>query len=147
MCEQFNIPVNELKGLWIVESLGYHDSICLTETARFVLTDSDGLQEESTYFKTLCLTLHPNTERPVTIEVGMNKLTQLDQLSADIEVLLKERSPFRQIPKNWGDRTDECVLNPLSENCGLETMKILTKYLRGVRFEFPISPIPFKMTT
>jgi len=120
MCEQFNIPLDELKGLQIVEPLGYHDSLCLTETARFVLTDSGGLQEESTYFKTPCLTLRPNTERPVTIEVGTNKLTRLDQLSADIEEILQEGSPSGQIPKYWDGRTAQRVLNVLLENSEFE---------------------------
>ncbi len=51
-------------GLKILDPIGYHDSLCLTENARLVLTDSGGLQEESTYFRTPCLTLRPNTERP-----------------------------------------------------------------------------------
>ena len=115
MCEQFGIPLMRQR-LRIVEPLGYHDSLCLTETARFILTDSGGLQEESTYFKTPCLTLRPNTERPVTIEVGTNKLTNLDQLSADIEEILQERCPPGQIPKYWDGRTAERVLNAMLEN-------------------------------
>jgi UDP-N-acetylglucosamine 2-epimerase (non-hydrolysing) len=120
MCEQFNIPLDECKGLRIVEPLGYHDSLCLTEAARFVLTDSGGLQEESTYFKTPCLTLRPNTERPITIEVGTNKLTNLDQLSADIEEVLQEQRLLGQIPKYWDGWTAERVLSALLENSGLE---------------------------
>ena len=121
MCEQFNIPLDELKGLQIEEPLGYHNSLCLAETARFVLTDSGGLQEESTYFKTPCLTLRPNTERPVSIEVGTNKLTRLDQLSADIEEILQEGSPSGQIPKYWDGRAAQRVLNVLLENSEFES--------------------------
>ncbi len=116
MCEQFGIPLDEHKGLRIVEPLGYHESLCLTETARLILTDSGGLQEESTYFKTPCLTLRPNTERPVTIDVGTNKLTRLDQLSADIEAVLQGLSSPGQIPKYWDGRTAERILNALLEN-------------------------------
>jgi UDP-N-acetylglucosamine 2-epimerase (non-hydrolysing) len=118
MCEQFNIPLDEIKGLRIVEPLGYHDSLCLSEASRFILTDSGGLQEESTYFKTPCLTLRPNTERPITIEVGTNKLTRLDQLSADIEEILQEQQPLGQLPKFWDGRTAERVLNAILENTG-----------------------------
>ncbi|MEC4749591.1 UDP-N-acetylglucosamine 2-epimerase (non-hydrolyzing) [Methylomicrobium sp. Wu6] len=120
MCEQFNILLDGVKGLRIVEPLSYHDSLCLTESARFILTDSGGLQEESTYFKTPCLTLRPNTERPVTIEVGTNKLTTLDQLLPDIEEILQERRPAGQIPKYWDGRAAQRVLNALLENSGLE---------------------------
>jgi UDP-N-acetylglucosamine 2-epimerase (non-hydrolysing) len=115
MCEQFNIPLDEIDGLRIVEPLGYHDSLCLTEAARFVLTDSGGLQEESTYFKTPCLTLRPNTERPVTIEVGTNRLTRLDQLSADIEDILQDRRPAGQIPKYWDGQTAKRILSAMLE--------------------------------
>ena len=54
----------------MLEPIGYHDSLCLTENARLVLTDSGGLQEETTFFRTPCLTLRPNTERPITIQLG-----------------------------------------------------------------------------
>ncbi|HVV01498.1 MAG TPA: UDP-N-acetylglucosamine 2-epimerase (non-hydrolyzing), partial [Verrucomicrobiae bacterium] len=60
MLEQFGIRQGE-NGLRILEPVGYHDSLCLTEQARLVLTDSGGLQEESTFFRTPCLTLRPNT--------------------------------------------------------------------------------------
>ncbi len=115
MCEQFGIPLDNLKGVRIVEPLGYHESLCLTEAARFILTDSGGLQEESTYFKTPCLTLRPNTERPVTIEVGTNRLTRLDQLSADIEDILQDRRPASQIPKYWDGQTAKRILNAMLE--------------------------------
>ena len=117
-----------------MEPLGYHDSLCLTEAARFILTDSGGLQEESTYFKTPCLTLRPNTERPVTIEVGTNKLTRLDQLSADIEEILQEQRPPGQIPEFWDGRTAERVLNAILEKSGLEyeqLSRILPHECRG----------------
>lgn len=113
MCEQFNIPLDERKGLRIVEPLGYHDSLCLTEMARFVLTDSGGLQEESTYFKTPCLTLRPSTERPVTITMGSNKLTNLDRLSADLDEVLACSTEIGQIPPFWDGQTSGRILNCL----------------------------------
>jgi UDP-N-acetylglucosamine 2-epimerase (non-hydrolysing) len=123
MCEQFGISIDEHKGLSVVEPLGYHDSLCLTETARFILTDSGGVQEESTYFKTPCLTLRPNTERPVTIDVGTNKLTSLDKLSADVEAILQGQCPSGQIPKYWDGQTAERILRALLENSGLVNRK------------------------
>ena len=79
----------------ILEPVGYHASLCLTENARLVLTDSGGLQEESTFFKVPCLTLRPNTERPVTVLIGSNKLTRLDRLHADI-------NQASAAPRPWG---------------------------------------------
>jgi len=82
MLSEFRISVSESAGLKILDPIGYHDSLCLTEQACFVLTDSGGLQEETTYFRTPCLTLRPNTERPITISVGSNRLTSLKTLAA-----------------------------------------------------------------
>jgi len=112
MCEQFGIPLNEQK-LRVVEPLGYHDSLCLTQAARFILTDSGGLQEESTYFKIPCLTLRPNTERPITVTMGSNKLTSLERLSADIDEVLNRSAEIGYIPPLWDGRASERVINSL----------------------------------
>ena len=70
MLSEFGISGTGSIGLKILDPVGYHDSLYLTERARFVLTDSGGLQEESTFFRTPCLTLRPNTERPVTVNLA-----------------------------------------------------------------------------
>ena len=62
--------------------IGYLDSICLIANARLILTDSGGLQEETTYLGIPCITLRPNTERPVTISQGTNRLAQPGELGA-----------------------------------------------------------------
>lgn len=115
MLKAFGIPVPRETNLKLIEPIGYHDSLWLTENARFVLTDSGGIQEESTYLSTPCLTLRPNTERPITIEVGTNKLTRPEQLAADIEVILQERQIRGRIPEYWDGRTSERILNSLLE--------------------------------
>jgi UDP-N-acetylglucosamine 2-epimerase (non-hydrolysing) len=101
MCAQFGIALEGEAGLKMLEPIGYHDSICLTENARLVLTDSGGLQEESTFFRTPCLTLRPNTERPITVTLGSNKLTNVGQLSADIAGVLSREPKFGRIPPLW----------------------------------------------
>ncbi len=113
MCEQFCITFDENKKLRIVDPLGYHDSLFLTEAARFILTDSGGIQEESTYFKTPCLTLRPNTERPVTITMGSNKLTTIDRLSADIDEVLGFCTEIGQIPPLWDGLASERIISCL----------------------------------
>jgi UDP-N-acetylglucosamine 2-epimerase (non-hydrolysing) len=115
MCGQFGISLDESKGLRIVEPFGYHDSLCLTEAARFILTDSGGLQEESTYFRTPCLTLRPNTERPVTITMGSNRLTDLNQLSADIDELFECSTEMGQIPPLWDGQASGRIIDSLIE--------------------------------
>lgn len=113
MCAQFGISLDDNKGMRILEPIGYHDSLSLTENARLVLTDSGGLQEESTYFRTPCLTLRPNTERPITVTVGSNKLTTLERLTADIDGVLNRELRFGEIPQFWDGRASERIVNRL----------------------------------
>jgi UDP-N-acetylglucosamine 2-epimerase (non-hydrolysing) len=105
MLSQFGIQVEQFNGFKILDPVGYHDSICLTERARFVLTDSGGLQEESTFFRTPCLTLRPNTERPVTVTVGSNKLTSPAVLRSDIDHVLNNGARTGNIPPLWDGQT------------------------------------------
>lgn len=113
MCEQWALPISGQEGMRIVEPLGYHDSLCLTDAARFVLTDSGGLQEESTYFRTPCLTLRPNTERPVTVTIGSNRLTSLDRLSADVDDVLARPLLFGEVPPLWDGLAAERIVTSL----------------------------------
>lgn len=115
MCGQFGIALEGVPGLRIIEPVGYHDSLYLTEFARFVLTDSGGLQEESTYFKTPCLTLRPNTERPVTLTHGSNKLTTVVALDADIDAVLKQPAQASRIPPLWDGKAAERIVDVLIE--------------------------------
>ncbi len=113
MCGQFGITLDDVPGLRIVEPVGYYDSLFLTEFARFILTDSGGLQEESTYFKTPCLTLRPNTERPVTITHGSNKLTTAEKLDTDIDAVLKQTKQSDKIPPMWDGKTAERIVDAI----------------------------------
>lgn len=97
-------------NLSLLEPVGYYDSLWLTQNALFVLTDSGGLQEESTYFRTPCLTLRPNTERPVTITEGTNKLTSLSSLAADIAAILDGPPPKGRIPEFWDGQASDRIL-------------------------------------
>jgi len=98
----------------ILDPVGYHDSLCLTENARLVLTDSGGLQEESTYFQTPCLTLRPNTERPITIKIGSNQLTDPNRLLVDIEQALGGPECRGKIPPLWDGEAAKRTLDVLA---------------------------------
>ncbi len=113
MCAQFGLLGNARGGLKILEPIGYHDSLCLTESARVVLTDSGGLQEESTFFQTPCLTLRPNTERPVTITHGSNRLTTVGSLWSDLEIATTAGSTRRGVPALWDGQTAGRILQTL----------------------------------
>jgi UDP-N-acetylglucosamine 2-epimerase (non-hydrolysing) len=115
MCAQFGIRLDSDTGLKVLEPIGYHDSLCLTENARMVLTDSGGLQEESTYFRTPCLTLRPNTERPVTVTLGSNKLTNPERLAADIAEVLSREPKFGQVPPLWDGKAASRIIQSLAQ--------------------------------
>lgn len=102
----------------LLEPIGYHDSLCLTESARVVITDSGGLQEEATYFRTPCLTLRPNTERPITITVGSNKLTSTPTLKADFEQALKGPDRRGAVPTFWDGKAAGRIIDALQQHAG-----------------------------
>jgi UDP-N-acetylglucosamine 2-epimerase (non-hydrolysing) len=118
MCAQYGISIDNYKGLKILEPIGYHDSLKLTENARLVLTDSGGLQEESTYFRTPCLTLRPNTERPITITIGSNKLTSLENLSGDLDTVMKKDIKFGKVPPLWDGHASERIIQSIVDHSG-----------------------------
>lgn len=99
-------------GLLLSEPLSYLDFIGLESSASLVLTDSGGVQEETTYLGVPCLTVRPNTERPVTISHGTNSLVNTDSeaiVSASRGKLAKGRPGEATRPDLWDGRTGERV--------------------------------------
>jgi UDP-N-acetylglucosamine 2-epimerase (non-hydrolysing) len=119
MVWEYGIEMDTANGLKFLDPVGYHDSLCLTERARFVLTDSGGLQEESTYFRTPCLTLRPNTERPITVQMGSNRLTSLPQLRGDIERVLRAEQRIGRVPPLWDGHAAKRTLQQILATAGL----------------------------
>ena len=111
--EDFGLLPKENSGMKLLGPVGYQESLALTRHARCVLTDSGGLQEESTYFRTPCLTLRPNTERPVTISIGSNKLTDVKHLREDLAKVLSGQPKIGSIPPLWDGKTAERILQAL----------------------------------
>jgi UDP-N-acetylglucosamine 2-epimerase (non-hydrolysing) len=90
-------------GVHLWEPLGYLDFLALQAHARLVLTDSGGVQEETTFLGIPCLTVRPNTERPVTISQGTNQLVAAshEPLLNSIESRLLEGSRAYSLPELW----------------------------------------------
>jgi UDP-N-acetylglucosamine 2-epimerase (non-hydrolysing) len=110
MLTEFGLTGHSRNQLLLLDPLGYINSLSLIENARFVLTDSGGLQEEATYFRTPCLTLRPNTERPITITLGSNRLTKLESLMNDIDETLDGPTRRGQTPPLWDGNTAKRTL-------------------------------------
>lgn len=89
----------------LTEPMGYDDFLNLTMHARFVLTDSGGIQEETTYLGVPCLTLRPNTERPITVDVGTNALSTLDSLPDQVARILAGGWKTGRVPALWDGAT------------------------------------------
>lgn len=109
--------VEENGRLRLVEPLGYLDFLRLYSGARLVLTDSGGIQEETTALGIPCLTLRENTERPVTVELGTNRVvgTDPERIVAEAEAALaqdRQKEPPR-VPPLWDGRAAERILDAL----------------------------------
>ena len=107
----------ENSDLKLIEPLGYLDFLRLYSGARMVLTDSGGLQEETTVLGIPCLTLRENTERPITIEMGTNKLvgTSKEKIAAAaFSILQKDPSGSSpKIPPLWDGKTAARICDAL----------------------------------
>lgn len=109
---EFGIEVGGA-NITILDPVGYHDSLALTQSARCVVTDSGGLQEESTFFKTPCLTLRPNTERPITISAGSNRLIKTDEVFERLDEVLGGGETRGRVPALWDGKTSERIIEAL----------------------------------
>jgi UDP-N-acetylglucosamine 2-epimerase (non-hydrolysing) len=98
------------------EPLPYIEFLALQRRATAVVTDSGGIQEETTYLKVPCLTLRDNTERPVTVTLGTNVLVGQDgaQLSAELAKILEGKQKKGAIPPLWDGHAGERIARILS---------------------------------
>ena len=97
-------------GIRLIEPLGYVQFVGLVTHAALAVTDSGGLQEETTYLGIPCLTVRPNTERPVTVTEGSNRLVKPAALLENIGKALAGDWPAGRKPELWDGRTaGRCV--------------------------------------
>ncbi len=90
-------------GLFCIPPLGYLDFLCLVSQSRLVLTDSGGIQEETTVLRIPCLTLRENTERPITVTCGSNTIvgSEPEKIIRESERILSGRRGKGSIPPKW----------------------------------------------
>ncbi len=106
------------KNAIISNSIGYIEMIKLIKNAKLVITDSGGLQEETTFLGIPCITIRKNTERPCTVEIGTNVIagTNRDIIMKHVEDILLNRFKKGDIPPLWDGKTAERILNILINN-------------------------------
>ncbi len=109
------LPADKPKrGLYTIDPLGYLDFLRLMSEARVVLTDSGGIQEETTVLGVPCITMRENTERPITITHGTNVLAGTDKdavIRAALKALDKKNNALKPAPPKW----DGCAAKRIVE--------------------------------
>ena len=100
-------------GIWLTEPLGYLEFLHLNMQARMVLTDSGGLQEETTVLGVPCLTMRNNTERPITCELGTNVMVgnQPSEILAQAKKILSGEPKPTEIPEKWDGHAAERIVD------------------------------------
>lgn len=107
-------------GIYLLEPLSYVEFMSIVLGCRLVITDSGGIQEETTYLGIPCLTLRENTERPITISEGTNLLIGPDELGTKIdEIMQKEFEPGRI--EFWDGKTAQRAVESLYNHACLRT--------------------------
>ncbi|MCC6402366.1 MAG: UDP-N-acetylglucosamine 2-epimerase (non-hydrolyzing) [Flavobacteriales bacterium] len=104
-----------IAGLVRTEPLDYFAFQKLVATCGFILTDSGGIQEESTFRRVPCLTLRPNTERPITVTLGSNELVPLDMDAVRAAIARIENGTFKkgEVPPLWDGHATERIVEVL----------------------------------
>jgi UDP-N-acetylglucosamine 2-epimerase (non-hydrolysing) len=101
----------------VIDPLGYIDMLTLTKDAKLVLTDSGGLQEETTVLGVPCITLRDETERPITVEVGTSEVLGCDHdaIMHAVDRIVRGEWKKGSIPDGWDGKTAERVANHIQD--------------------------------
>lgn len=109
---------SKVKGIWTTDPLGYLEFLHLNMRAKMVLTDSGGLQEETTVLCIPCITMRENTERPITCEVGTNVIVgnKPDNILTAAEKILNGSNISGKVPEKWDGKAAERIVECLFAN-------------------------------
>jgi len=107
--------MKKIKNLKIVKPVGYKEMLNLTINSKFIMTDSGGLQEETTFLGVPCLTLRMETERPITETMGTNTVVgfNIDKTFKIIDEILSNRYKKGKIPPLWDGKTSKRIIEIL----------------------------------
>ncbi len=111
--------LSEAANIKLLDPLPYVQFMNLVTGSKVVITDSGGLQEETTYLGIPCLTLRENTERPITVSMGTNKLIDATTLAENLEAILDGNWPSGQRPQLWDGKTADRAVEALKRRTNL----------------------------
>jgi len=128
MIEQlgFGEKIKRMQNLRMTDPLGYLDFLNLMKNAAFLLTDSGGIQEETTVLGMPCITMRENTERPITVELGTNVIVGMNTEKIISESLKVLSGKFKkgQIPPFWDGKAAERIVEIIGNNLTRRSCKI-----------------------
>jgi UDP-N-acetylglucosamine 2-epimerase (non-hydrolysing) len=106
------------EGIYLLDAVGYVEFLAYTSHAKIVLTDSGGIQEETTYLGIPCITLRDTTERPVTVEVGTNVIAGLDKdvILSHFGQVMEGSYKKGSVPELWDGKTASRIADVLLGN-------------------------------
>ena len=112
----FTDRMRTMPNLLITDPAGYLDFMKLMSEARLILTDSGGIQEEATILRTPCLTLRHNTERPVTVECGANRIvgTNPEVILQPYRAIMSGDTREPRVPPLWDGKAAERIVSILA---------------------------------
>jgi UDP-N-acetylglucosamine 2-epimerase (non-hydrolysing) len=111
--------------------MGYIDFMSLVSSARLIVTDSGGVQEETTYLNIPCITVRESTERPITVMQGTNRLVAPSGIQAAVEDAINGNWPNGRRPMLWDGRAASRVAASLKRHSGRAILERETALLDG----------------
>ncbi len=119
--KSFNLfeRISSIRNLYLSAPMNYLNFLSMMKTSKFVLTDSGGIQEETTFLRIPCITMRTSTERPITCEIGTNILVppSKDKVISAINSILYNPKNTSEIPPLWDGKASERIAQILVEKC------------------------------
>ena len=130
-----NAP-NHRNGIIFTDPLGYLDFLCLMKHAAIVITDSGGIQEETTCLGIPCVTVRGNTERPITVQIGTNTLAGTTQESIREAIYWQSRRKSSAcMPEHWDGQAAARIVDVLARTHGTRIITSHVGYRNGKKHE------------
>ncbi|MEP6910784.1 MAG: UDP-N-acetylglucosamine 2-epimerase, partial [Actinomycetota bacterium] len=122
----------DLERLQLLEPVGYVEFLSLVAGSAGVLTDSGGIQEETTYLGLPCFTLRANTERPITVSIGTNVLLGLDpaRIAQVPAMIAAAQGKETSVPPLWDGKASERIVDVLAQTLDGDHIEALDRTLR-----------------